>query len=188
MRLDVADARACAIRLLAASEDRLDHVKAAVRRAEEIAPVVGPLDRDLLMCAAWLHDVGYAPDLRRTGFHPLDGALFLEEAGWPERLCALVAHHSEARITAAALGLTGRLASFAREEGPVTDALVHADMASGPHGERMSLRERLDDMERRHLDDPLALRRARTARRPALLQAVQRTEHRLAGLRCRIPS
>jgi putative nucleotidyltransferase with HDIG domain len=187
MKWDVGDARACAIRLLAASPDRLDHAKAAVRRAEEIASVVGPVDRDLFLCAAWLHDIGYAPELLRTGFHPLDGALHLTAEGWPERLCALVAHHSEARITAVALGLADRLEQYPREEGPVADALVHADMASGPRGERMSLRERLDDIENRHRDDPLALRAARTARRPALLQAVQRTEQRLTSRRCRIP-
>jgi putative nucleotidyltransferase with HDIG domain len=187
MRFDVADARACAVRLLAGGQGRLDHAKAAVRRAEEIASVVGPQDRELLLCATWLHDVGYAAQLRQTGFHPLDGALYLAAAGWPERLCSLVAHHCEARVTAAALGLTTELNRFRREEGAVTDALVHADMAAGPSGERMSLRERLDDIERRHLEDPLTLRRARVARRPALVQAVQRTEQRLTGLRCRVP-
>jgi HD superfamily phosphodiesterase len=188
MRVDVVEARACATRLLDGQDDRLRHAKAAVRRAEEIAPVVGPIDRDLLLCAAWLHDVGYAQSLLKTGFHPLDGALHLAAEGWPDRLCALVAHHSEARMAAAALGLGDELDRFPREGGAVTDALVHADMAAGPRGERMSLFERLDDMERRHLEDPLALRRARTARRPALILAVQRTEHRLTGLRCRATS
>lgn len=187
MRFDVDEARACASRLLAGYEDRLAHARVAVRRAEEIASVVEPLDRGLLLSAAWLHDVGYAESLQVTGFHPVDGAVGLAALGWPDRLCALVAHHSEARITAGAMGLGARLEQFPREEGAVTDALVYADMASGPRGERMSLRERLDDIEQRHLGDPLALRRARTARRPALIQAVQRTEQRLHGLRCRIP-
>jgi HD superfamily phosphodiesterase len=30
-----------------------------------------------VVTAAWLHDIGLAPDLRDTGFHPLDGARFL---------------------------------------------------------------------------------------------------------------
>ncbi|MDQ1289147.1 MAG: hypothetical protein QG622_2713 [Actinomycetota bacterium] len=186
MRFDVDEARACASRLLAGSDDRLAHAKAAVRRADEIASVVGPSDRELLLCGAWLHDVGYGEKIRTVGFHPLDGALALEKLGWPSRLCALVAHHSESRITASALGLSDQLDRFPREEGAVTDALVHADLAAGPRGERMSLLERLDDIERRHLDDPLALCRARTARRPALIQAITRTEQRLHSLRCRV--
>lgn len=42
-------------------------------------------DRDLLVAAAWLHDIGYAPELRDTGFHPLDGARHLEALGAPAR-------------------------------------------------------------------------------------------------------
>jgi hypothetical protein len=30
-------------------------------------------DRPVLIAAAWLHDIGYAPGLPETGFHPLDG-------------------------------------------------------------------------------------------------------------------
>jgi len=36
---------------------------------------------DTLVCADWLHDIGYAPALVATGFHPLDGARFLESVG-----------------------------------------------------------------------------------------------------------
>ena len=33
-------------------------------------------DCELLVAAAFLHDVGYAPSLNRLGFHPVDGARF----------------------------------------------------------------------------------------------------------------
>jgi hypothetical protein len=32
---------------------------------------------DDLVAAAWLHDIGYAPELAKTGFHPLDGSAAL---------------------------------------------------------------------------------------------------------------
>jgi HD superfamily phosphodiesterase len=48
-------------------------------------------DATLLLAAALLHDVGYAPDIAHTGFHPLDGAWYLREVGAPDRLTALVA-------------------------------------------------------------------------------------------------
>jgi hypothetical protein len=70
-------------------------VKVAAR-AEELAGAVPPADRELLVVAAWWHDLGYAPDLVQTGFHPIDGALYLAAKGHSPRLCGLVAHHSAA--------------------------------------------------------------------------------------------
>ena len=51
------------------------HSQGVARMAAEIADAV-PEDADLLSAAAVLHDVGYAPRLAGTGFHPLDGARF----------------------------------------------------------------------------------------------------------------
>jgi len=179
---DVAAARCLATELLTAGSDPWLHAQATARRAEEIALVVGPQDRDVLVCAAWLHDVGFVTRAVRTGFHPLDGAALLAGAGWPERVVALVAHHCEARVTAAALGLSEQLLAFPREEGPLTDALVCADLAAGTDGRRTSLRDRLDEIDRRHCDDPPLLREAWERRRLALVQAAARTEQRMAGM------
>jgi HD superfamily phosphodiesterase len=66
----------------------------------------------LLAAAAWLHDIGYAPVLKTTGFHPLDGAQHLRAADWPELVCGLVAHHSGSRFVAHARGLDDPLAEF----------------------------------------------------------------------------
>ncbi|MEU4223899.1 hypothetical protein AB0F17_06375 [Nonomuraea sp. NPDC026600] len=45
--------------------------------------------------AVSLHDLGYAPDLVETGFHPLDGASYLRDAvKADDTLYRLVAHHS----------------------------------------------------------------------------------------------
>src|SRR5256885_15638997 len=73
---------------------RWAHVQGVATRARSLAPVLGP-DADLLEAAAWLHDVGYAPDLAVTGLHQLDGARYLRDtqhAG--SMLCRLVAHPS----------------------------------------------------------------------------------------------
>jgi hypothetical protein len=94
---------------------------------------------------------------------------------------ALVAHHCEARVTAEALGLGQELMAFRRVEGPLTDALVYADVAAGPDGRRMSLRDRLAAIEARHVDDAPVLREAWDRRRAALIAAVSRTEQRMAG-------
>jgi HD superfamily phosphodiesterase len=52
-------------------------------------------DADLLEAVAWLHDIGYAPDLAVTGLHALDGAHYLRDAQNADAMrCRLVAHHS----------------------------------------------------------------------------------------------
>src|SRR6266496_2681076 len=80
---------------------RWAHVQAVAEQASRIAPAVLPADeREILVAAAWLHDIGYAPALATTGLHPLDGARHLEALGVDRRLCCLVAHHSGATFEA----------------------------------------------------------------------------------------
>lgn len=94
-------------------------------------------DRDLLVAAAWLHDIGYAPELRDTGFHPLDGARHLGSLGAAlSRLVRLVAHRSGAVYEAEQRGLTAQLDVYEREDCPVLDALIYADMTTGSVGRR----------------------------------------------------
>src|SRR5688500_6357616 len=55
---------------------RWGHVQAVAAKAESLrlaAEGEGEGEADLLVMAAWLHDIGYAPGLVDTGFHPLDG-------------------------------------------------------------------------------------------------------------------
>jgi hypothetical protein len=131
----------------------------------------------VLVAAAYVHDIGYAPSLNRLGFHPVDGARFLRRHGH-ERLACLVAHHSGARFEAEERGLLDELVAFPIEDGPVLDALTFADMTTGPAGEPMTLEERIGEIQRRYPpDDPVhrAIRRAR----PLLQAAVDRTLDRL---------
>lgn len=73
---------------------RWRHCLGVAERARTIALVLGE-DAELLEAAAVLHDIGYAPDLAKTGFHPLDGARYLRDvANADERVVQLVAHHS----------------------------------------------------------------------------------------------
>ncbi|WP_247720724.1 HD domain-containing protein [Streptomyces sennicomposti] len=46
------------------------HTQAVAARAQEAAAAVPEADRGLLVAAAWLHDIGYAPELRDTGSIP----------------------------------------------------------------------------------------------------------------------
>jgi putative nucleotidyltransferase with HDIG domain len=174
-------ARALAARLLAGLSDRWRHTIAVAGRAEELSVAVDPGSRNALRAAAWLHDVGYSPDIATdvaiTGFHPLDGARFLDSEGWPPRLCALVAHHSGAHLVARALGLDPQLATYPDERSPVTDALAYADQTVGASGEPLPIEERMTDMLRRHgPDSPNAA--VHHLRAPYLLAAAERIEQR----------
>lgn len=159
-------------------ERRWAHVQGVGRRAAQLTVTVEPDDRDLLVAAAWLHDIGYAPGLVDTGLHSLDGARYLQHHDYPPRLVSLVAHHTCARIEAAERGLTDQLADFSLEEGPVMDALVTADLTVGPNGQRLDVDERIEEILRRYpAQSPVhrAIRRAE----PILVAHVRQTLRRL---------
>lgn len=84
---------------------RWAHSQGVAKRAVELAAVLGS-NAELMLSAAVLHDVGYAPRLALTGFHPLDGARFLRDVhGADRRLVRLVANHSLALLKAEERGL-----------------------------------------------------------------------------------
>src|SRR5262249_54406452 len=87
----------CASTLLSRMGDGWLHVQAAAEKARRLGELLAPNDRDDLLAAAYLHDIGYTPTLVQTGFHPLDGARYRRVIGY-ERLGSLVAYHSEARF------------------------------------------------------------------------------------------
>jgi putative nucleotidyltransferase with HDIG domain len=162
--------------LLADLPGRWRHTAGVARRAEEVAATIGDDDADLLVAAAWLHDIGYAEPVRDSGFHPLDGGRYLRRHGWPDRLAALVAHHSGACFVAEVRGLS--LADFPHEESPLADALTYADQTIGPDGRSMSVPERIADMLARHgPDSPNAV--AHPRRGPYLLAVADRVTSRL---------
>lgn len=172
-------AEALARDLLAPLGNRYRHTVRVAARAAELAPAVPADDRELLVVAAWWHDLGYAPDLVQTGFHPIDGARYLAAKGHSPRLCGLVAHHSAATFEAKERGLEAELAEWPREEGPVPDALWTADMTTGPRGECFEYAERLAEILARYDQDSI-VGRAMSRAQPAIRAAIERTYRRLA--------
>jgi putative nucleotidyltransferase with HDIG domain len=167
--------------LLRPLPERLTHSAAVAGLAAEIAETVAPDERDVLIASAWLHDIGYSPAAHRTGFHPLDGAAYLLEHGWPSRIAGLVAHHSGAAFTASTSGFATDLARYADERSPVSDALTYADQHIGPHGRHMTLDQRMTDMLSRHgAGSPQA--RAHEQRRSHIIAAVGRVDARRSML------
>ncbi|WP_218022483.1 HD domain-containing protein [Nocardia amamiensis] len=149
---------------------RWRHVQGVARQARQAVDVVD--DRDLLLAAAWLHDIGYAPSIRRTGFHPVDGAEFLRREGVPERLCALVANHSCACIEARNRNI---VINWPDEQTALRDALWWADMTTTPTGETTDVRTRIAEVRERYGPDHVVSRSLAEAA-PELIEAADRTE------------
>jgi HD superfamily phosphodiesterase len=162
-------AESTAFELLAPLEARWRHTRCVVERARSFRDVFGVEELRVLVAAGYLHDVGYAPQLLETGFHPLDGARFVRSAGY-ERLAGLVAHHSASRAEAEELGLADALAEFADEDSRVARALTFCDLTTGPDGERVEVSARLAELAQRLGEDSAAVR------------AVQREAVRLAAI------
>ncbi|MFG1801017.1 HD domain-containing protein [Micromonospora carbonacea] len=177
----ITGARSIAEKLLShALPQRWTHVQAVAKKAERVSAVLGVEDRAILVAAAWLHDVGYAPDLVSSGLHALDGALWLRRVEVDDRVVALVAHHSCATFEAQERGLAGELiANFSDEESPVRDLLWYVDMTTGPDGRDMDVRERLDEVRKRYGPEHVVTRFWARAE-PTLLAAVERSELLLA--------
>lgn len=168
-------------RMLAEDPKRLRHSAAVAARAQTLAATVARSEVDSLIAAAWLHDIGYGFRLRDSGFHPLDGALYLRREGWPEPVCALVAHHSGSRFVARLLELDDRLSAFKFVEDPQSDALTVADNTAGLDGTIMTVNERLRDKLTRHGPESLNAR-ANPERDDYIRAAARRVAHRLAFL------
>lgn len=141
-------------RLLSPLGNRWTHVRQVACQARTVTRVVASADRDLLVVATFLHDVGYAPSLSVTGFHPLDGARWVRDHGPNKRLARLVAHHSCAIYEARVRGLDDiLLTEFEPEESSTYDALVFCDLTTGPTGNVVSFEERIDEIRERYGPD-----------------------------------
>lgn len=161
---------------------RWAHTQGVAKRAVEVSQVLGQ-DAGLLVAAATLHDVGYAPRLAVTGFHPLDGARFLrDEHGADERLVRLVANHSFALLEAKERGLREELANeFPLLAEPLlVDALVYCDMTTTPDGDRTTAQDRVTEILGRYGADSVVGRFIRRAA-PEIFAAVGRVEAALAA-------
>ena len=156
------------------------HVQGVAARARSLAAILGA-DADLLEAAAWVHDVGYAPDLAVTGLHQLDGARYLRDAQHADALlCRLVAHHSCAIIEAGERGLAAVLDS---EFDPAPDVLASVltccDMTTSPDGQPVQVQRRLAEIHDRYGSGHLVSRSIQRAT-PMILCAVEQVHQRAA--------
>ncbi|MFE9641837.1 HD domain-containing protein [Nocardiopsis alba] len=159
---------------------RWAHSQGVAEQARSLAPMLGH-DADLVEASAWLHDIGYSPDLAITGFHPLDGARYLRNSqAADEALVSLVAYHSCAVVEAEERDLLGVLeGEFAPPPDDLLDALTYSDMTTGPTGVHLPVERRLAEILERYAPEDL-VHRSITRSSPLLTESVRSVERRLA--------
>lgn len=158
--------------------DRWRHVRAVAREASRISGIEG-VDVEELRIAAILHDIGYAPTIAHTRFHPLDGARFLAAEDYPDRVIALVARHSCA-VAEAELRQVDGVEDYFDEASPTRDALWYCDATTGPQGQRLSADERWAEIRHRYGAGDVVTTFLDRAE-PELQAAVDRTLERMAA-------
>jgi hypothetical protein len=161
--------------------ERWNHTLAVVTRAHEMSGQLGLPDGDVLVAAAYVHDVGYAPQARVSGFHPLDGARQLRDAG-QDRLAGLVANHGGAAEEAWLRGLHHELEAFTAEDTLVARVLDYCDLTVGPAGETVTPNERLAEVEAPYGPEHVVARGLRRAW-PRLDERVREVADRLVPAR-----
>ena len=173
---DVAEAE------LASMSGRLAHVSGVAARADKVANGLLRDQRDEVIAAAWLHDIGYSPLVRASGFHPLDGAAFLRSEGFPDVVSSLVAFHSGASEEAKERGLEESLSRFTPPTNDLLDILTYADMTTGPTGAAVTVETRIAEiLDRYPASDPVYRAVSRSA--PGLKAVVRRVDDQLEHLR-----
>jgi hypothetical protein len=160
---------------------RWAHTQGVAAKATAIAQASTD-DPQILIAAAWLHDIGYAPTLANTGtgFHPLDGARYLRDTLHANPLlCSLVANHSRALDGAAGMGLADDLArEFPYPPADLADALTYCDMTTSPDGHPVSVDQRLAEICARYGPDH-AVTRTITKSAPQITMSVRYIAARL---------
>ncbi|MFC5186035.1 HD domain-containing protein [Actinomadura harenae] len=163
---------------------RWAHTQGVAQQARSLVLILGD-QADLLEAAAWLHDIGYAPDLAITGFHPLDGARYLRDVQRAEEhLCRLVAHHSCALIEARERGVADLLVDeFGATPPDLIEALIYCDMTTSPDGDYLPVEQRLAEILSRY-GDGHPVTRSITRSSPNLIDAVHRVSAELGERFC----
>ena len=110
-------------------------------RAQALVTTVPPSAADLLVAAAWLHNIGYTPRFETAGF-PLDGASYLTPGGLARSRLRPGRPSSGARFVARIRGLDDRFREFESVADASSDALTVADNTTAPDGRVVILDER----------------------------------------------
>jgi len=163
--------------------DHPELLEAGERAAEQARLSATTLARprpDMLIAAARLHGVGHLPDVMKTGFAPVDGAVYLLGLGWPDPVVSLVGHQLQARMVARYLGAGPQLSLIARIQGWPADILDFSILTTGVGGVR-TVSQGLDALRRQQEADKRIPLRVQDQRLARLSRAGRRVDEALTA-------
>lgn len=131
---------------------RLAHVLTVAKQvratAQQLAGSTGEPDVDVAYRSALLHDIGYAEALHDTGFHPIDGARYLQRQGYAD-IADFIICHSNSPEQALLRGLPA--ISVSRHI--IADLITYWDVQVTQGGKLVTYAERMQDIRNRHGED-----------------------------------
>jgi protein-tyrosine phosphatase len=154
------------------------HDAAVDELAAAVAAILPEDERDLFLATLAIHDIGFSPAAAETGFQPIDGARYLEAAGAPERLVALIANNVSAAIEAELRGHDEAYERWPDEASALRDAVWFCCITTAADGSPIDVDERIDAWLGQY-PEPVVPEFVRRAREP-IRAAVARTAERLA--------
>jgi len=173
----VASARALATASLTTLPSRRAHVQGVAAAAARVAQLIEPDHAEELIAAAWMHDIGYSPDLVSTGFHPIDGAAAARSQGFSDLIVGLIAHHTGAAYEAEQRGLVDELDAYPVPPRHLLDIITFADMTTSPTGAPIEPEDRIAEIFSRYTAGPVFDAVTRSA--PELIAAARRIAREL---------
>lgn len=137
---------------LSDNPQRVLHILKIAHQVRESAIKLGlkGADLDFADCAALLHDIGYWKPIAITGFHPIDGARFLEQQG-EHNLASLIVGHSCSVEEGELLGFT----EIKFSSDIIAKLITYWDVQVKQGGEVVSYKERFTDIISRYGADSI---------------------------------
>lgn len=157
---------------------RWAHVVAVGQTSEALRQAHPDRVGEAVLAAAWVHDLGYAPELAQTGLHALDGALALRRLGAPVEVVALVGHHTGAAFEAEERGMLEEWQRLPTPDPQALDILTMIDLAASPTGQPVRDVDRVDEILRRY-EREHPVHKAVTRSQDELLASSARAKQRL---------
>lgn len=136
-------------------ERRLLHIHGVVNEAQAIGRHF-PEVKDKLLEVAYLHDIGYSSKLVKTGFHPVDSAIFSLSLLSNEQVIKAVLFHSGAQGEASLVNeqLTHLYQQFSSiltmEDEQLINLITYCDIQTSPVGTPLSMEYRISEILSRY--------------------------------------
>ncbi len=138
--------------------NRYKHILGVVDRMEQLLEQITVYEnyKPLLIQSAYLHDIGYSDRLNKHRFHPLDGAIFAQQMGFPKAVIAAVLFHSgaceSAKETRNDLFPTYSLNYdwLDKTDHLFIDLVTYCDLHTSPIGKVITFEERIQEIVDRY--------------------------------------